>query len=316
MKKSNKSKVKILILAVLVIFLTGCTKVLEDPETKKAVTNPITGQNLTQNILCKPTDKDSIKLYEEYKEIVDIEKLPACKNFKITSGGYEGLWNSFFVKPLAWLIIQIGNFIKSYGLSLIITSILIRLLAVPITKKTAMQSELIAKAKPELDRLEEKYKGKDDQASMMKKSQEMTMIYKKYNINPVAGCLYAFLQIPLFIAFLEAINRVPAIFEENFIGFQLGTTPMVGLKNGNFLYLIIIVVVGITTYFSFKLNSTSTDTNGQSKVMNRVMVITITAMSLFMSSALGIYWITTNMFTVGQNLLVKRSKKLNGKVRV
>jgi len=314
-KKTNKT-IKVIFIIVALIFLTGCTKVLEDPETKKAVTNPVTGQSLTENILCRPTDEESIKLYEKYEDIIDIEKLPACKNFSITSGGYDGLWDSIFVKPLAWIIIQIGNFVKSYGLSLIITSLLIRLVAFPITKKTAMQSELIAKAKPELDRLELKYKGKDDQASVMKKSQEMTMIYKKYNINPVAGCLYAFLQIPLFIAFLEAINRVPAIFEETFIGFQLGTTPLIGMQEGNFIYLIIIVLVGITTYFSFKLNTTSADINGQSKMMNKIMVITITVMSLFMSSALGIYWTTTNLFTVGQNLLVKRSKKINGKVRI
>lgn len=316
MTKNKNEKFKLLIILILMVFLTGCTKVLEDPKTKKAVINPVTGQSLTQNILCQPTDEDAIKLYEEYEDIVDIEKLPTCKNFKITSGGYEGLWNSIFVKPLAWLIIQIGNLVKSYGLSLIITSLLIRLIAFPITKKTAIQSELIAKAKPELDRLEKKYEGKNDQDSMMKKSQEMTMIYKKYNINPIAGCLYAFLQIPLFIAFLEAINRVPAIFEENFIGFQLGTTPIIGMQNGNFLYLIIIAIVGVTTYFSFKLNSTSADTNKQSGSMNKIMVIVITIMSVFMSSALGIYWITTNLFTVGQNLLVKRSKKLNGKIRV
>lgn len=312
MKNKKNSKIKLLVIMLLLIFITGCTKVLENPETNKAVTNPVTGQSLTKNILCQPTDEESIKIYEEYKDVIDIEKLPACKNFSVTSGGYDGLWDSIFVKPLAWAIIQIGNLVKSYGLSLIITSLLIRLVALPITKKTAIQSELIAKAKPELDRLEKKYQGKEDQASMMKKSQEMTMIYKKYNINPVAGCLYAFLQIPLFIAFLEAINRVPAIFEENFIGFQLGTTPLIGMKNGNFLYLIIIVLVGLTTYFSFKLNSTSAGANGQSGMMNKVMVITITGMSLFMSSALGIYWITTNLFTVIQNLLVKRSKKLNG----
>lgn len=309
MKKKN-NRIKILLLIVLVLFSTGCTKVLKDPKTKKAVTNPTTGQNLTENILCQPRDKETIELYEKYK--IDTTKLPTCKKFSVTSGGYEGLWDSIFVKPLAWVIIQIGNFVKSYGLSLIITSLLIRFIAFPITKKTAMQSELIAKAKPELDRLEKKYANKNDQASMMKKSQEMTMIYKKYNINPVAGCLYALIQIPLFIAFLEAINRVPALFEEKFIGFQLGTTPIIGLQNGNFLYLIIIVLVGLTTFYSFKLNSTATGSNDQAKMMNRVMVITIVFMSLFMSSALGIYWVTTNVFTICQNLLVKRSKKING----
>lgn len=312
MKKKN-NKIKILLLVILLLLLsTGCTKSLSDPETKKAITNPTTGQSLTENILCQPTDKETIEIYEKYEDIVDIDKLPTCKKFKITSGGYDGLWDSIFIKPLAWAIIKIGTFVRSYGLSLIITSLLIRMIAIPITRKTAIQSELIAKAKPELDRLEKKYENKTDQASMMKKSQEMTMIYKKYNINPVSGCLYAFLQIPLFIAFLEAINRVPAIFEENFIGFQLGTTPVVGMQNGNYLYIIIIALVGLTTYFSFKLNSTSTDVNGQNTMMNKVMVITITVMSLFMSTALGIYWTTTNLFTVVQNLLVKRSKKLNG----
>ena len=310
--KTKTNKIKILLLICLLLLSTGCTKTLKDSETNKAVTNPTTGQSLTENILCKPKDKETIELYEKYEDVIDIDKLPTCKKFEITSGGYDGLWDSIFIKPLAWAIIQIGNFVKSYGLSLIITSLLIRAIAIPITKKTAMQSELIAKAKPELDKLEKKYENKTDQASMMKKSQEMTMIYKKYNINPVSGCLYAFLQIPLFIAFLEAINRVPAIFEENFIGFQLGTTPMIGMQNGNFLYLIIVALVGLTTYFSFKLNSTSTDVNGQNGMMNKVMVATIVFMSLFMSSALGIYWITTNLFTVVQNLLVKRSKKLNG----
>ena len=245
----KKNKSRLIIVLILIVLVTGCTKSLNDPKTKKVVTNPTTGQSLTENILCRPTDKETIELYEKYEDIVDIDKLPACKKFKVTSGGYDGLWDSIFIKPLAWLIIQIGNLIKSYGLSLIITSLLIRTLAIPITKKTAMQSELIAKAKPELDRLEKKYANKTDQESMMKKSQEMTMIYKKHNINPVSGCLYAFLQIPLFIAFLEAINRVPAIFEENFIGLQLGTTPLIGIQNGNFLYLIVIVLVGITTFF-------------------------------------------------------------------
>lgn len=311
MKKRN-NKYKLLILILLLAITTGCTKTLNDPKTKKVITNPTTGQSITENILCRPTDKETIEIYEKYEDIVDIDKLPTCKKFKITSGGYDGLWDSIFIKPLAWSIIKIGNFVKSYGLSLIITSLLIRMIAIPITRKTAMQSELIAKAKPELDRLEKKYANKNDQESMMKKSQEMTMIYKKYNINPISGCLYAFLQIPLFIAFLEAINRVPAIFEENFIGFQLGTTPIIGLQNGNYIYLIIILLVGLTTFFSFKLNTTSADVNGQNNMMSKVMVITITIMSLFMSTALGIYWTTTNLFTVVQNLLVKRSKKIHG----
>lgn len=50
----------------------------------------------------------------------------------------------------------------------------------------------------------------------MQKSQEMLVIYKKYKINPMAGCLYAFIQLPLFLAFYEALNRLPLIFEGSF----------------------------------------------------------------------------------------------------
>ena len=76
----------------------------------------------------------------------------------------------------------------------------------PLTQKTAMQSELIAKAQPELDRIEKKYDGKDDQESMLKKSQEIGLVYKKFNINPFAGCLYAFIQLPIFIAFFDSVK--------------------------------------------------------------------------------------------------------------
>jgi len=296
-----KSK-KIITLVLMCLLLTGCTKSLT--KNNEVVVNPTTGQSLTENILCKPTDKETIKIYEENK--VDISKLPECKKFKANSGGYEGLWTSIFVKPLAWLIISIGNLVKNYGASLIIVSLLIRMVAYPFTKKTAMQSELLKQANPELDKLEKKYENKTDQESLMKKNQEMMIIYKKYNINPVSGCLFSMLQLPLFIGFLEAINRVPAIFEETLLGFQLGTTPLTALQNGNYLYLILILIVGITTYYSFRLNATAMANNDQAKMTNKIMIIMIIVMSFFMTAALNIYWITTNLFTIFQNLLVKR----------
>ena len=301
-------KKKLIILLVSVLLLTGCTTTLKDSD-KKVVTNPDTGQSLTKNILCQPTKKKIIKLYE--KNGIKLEKLPECSDFKITSGGYEGLWNSIFVKPLAFVILWFNNYVKNAAVALIITSILIRLLAYPLTKKTALQSELIKQAQPELQKLEKKYEGKTTQQDMMKKSQEMTMIYRKYNINPISGCLFALIQLPLFIAFLEAINRVPALFEGRFLGLQLGTTPSVGLlTNHNFVYLILILLVGVSTYFSFNMNKTTQqETTSPMKNMTTIMTAMIVVMGFFMSSALCIYWVTTNLFTIGQNIIVKRSNK-------
>lgn len=309
MKKQRNIKKIVLMLVVLLLFTTGCTKTLKD-DNNNVVTNPETGQSLTENILCQPENEETIKVYEENG--VDLSKYPKCSDFKINSGGYDGLWTSIFVKPLAFVILLINNYIGSAALSLIITSLAIRLIAYPLTRKTAMQSELIKKAQPELDKLEKKYANKTDQESIMKKSQEMTMIYKKYNINPVSGCIFGFIQLPLFIAFLEAINRVPALFEDTFLTLQLGTTPSVGLlTHGNFAYLILILLVGVTTYFSFKLNkTTSQSANDPMKNMTTIMTIMIIVTGFFMSAALCIYWITTNLFTIIQNLLVKRSKEV------
>lgn len=304
--KNKKNMSKILVILISVLLLTGCTKQLED-KNNKVVTNPTTGQSLTENILCQPQDEEVRKLYADNDK--NIDELPVCKNFSIGSGGYDGLWSSGIVKPLAWVIIKLGNIFKDYGIGLIITSLIIRLIAYPITRKTAMQSELMKSAKPELDRLEKKYQGKTDQASMMKKSNEMALIYKKYNINPISGCLFALIQIPLFIGFLEAINRVPAIFEENLLGLQLGTTPFTGIKGGNLLYLVLAIIVGATTYFSLKMNSSANPDDQSMKMMSRFMFFLILFTSFFMTSALNIYWITTNLFTVVQNIIVKRKKE-------
>ena len=177
-----------------------------------------------------------------------------------------------------------------------------------------MQSELMKKAQPELERIQKKYKGKEDQESLMKQQQEMMMVYKKNNINPLGGCLFAFLQLPIFIAFFEAVQRTPALFEDKFLALQLGTTPVVGISSGAwFAYLILIILIGLTTYFSLNLNSSANMQDPSMKMMPIMMTGMIFLTGLFMPSALGIYWITSNLFTIGQNLLVKRSKEVNGK---
>ena len=163
-----------------------------------------------------------------------------------------------------------------------------------------------------LKKLEKKYANKQDQESMMMKSQEMMMIYKKHNINPLSGCLFSFIQIPLFFAFYEAISRIPVIFEETFLGFQLGTSPLVAVTKGQYYYLIFIVLIALATYFSFKLNSGASmnkEQEQQMKSMSKIMVVMMTFTAFSISSGIAIYWVTSNVFTIIQNLLVKRKKK-------
>ncbi|MCI9233190.1 MAG: YidC/Oxa1 family membrane protein insertase [Bacilli bacterium] len=310
MKK--KKLILIMMLCAITLSATGCTTLLKD-EKGKAVQNPVTGQNLPKNILCRPESKKTIEVYEDNK--IELNKLPKCSEFVPASGGYEGIWTTIFVKPLAWIIIQIGKIVKNYGLAVILITLLIRMIMFPLTQKSAVQSENLKLAKPELDKLEKKYKNRQDQEAMMQKSQEMLVIYKKYKINPMAGCLYAFIQLPLFLAFYEALNRLPLIFEGSFLGLHLGMTPLTGITSGRIYYIIIVILVGLVTYYSFKLNSgasMSEDQAKQMKMMTNIMTGVITLSSLTISSAIGLYWITNSGFTIVQNLIVKRRKN-NGK---
>jgi len=300
------NKKKIIILATCMFLLSGCTKTLKD-EDKNVVTNKETGQSITENIICKPTNEDVIEIYKDND--VNLKKLPDCDEFNPLTN-YEGLWTSIFVKPLAWLILKIGSLLNSYGSSIIITCLLLRVILMPITKKTAVQSELIKKAQPELDKLEKKYKGKDSQEDQTRKAQEMLMIYQKYQINPMAGCFLSFVQLPLLFAFLEAINRTPALFENDFLVFQMGTTPWVGITNGNYWYILLIVLIIGTTFFSFR--KTMKDQSGaaaqQMKYTIYFMLAMISIASFTLPAALGIYWITSSLFTILQNIYVEKKK--------
>ena len=327
---------KILIVMSVVLLLTGCT------EYKSYNNEPViiesTGQRVVENILCKTeeTEKQFNEIKEKYKkeldnqlnnnsitndeynkkinelnEQFDLSNVSVCSEFQVFSGD-EGLWTTLFVKTLAWVITKIGMIMKNYGWAIIIVTLLIRLVLYPLTKKTAMQSENLNLAKSKLDKLEAKYRNRNDQQSQMLKTQEMMAIYKQYNINPMSGCLFALIQIPLFFAFYEALYRLPVVLEENFYGINLGITPLTALQNGQFHYLIFSIIVIIATYFSFKLNSTTNPSGDQAKQMKMMMNISIVMISIAsftISTGIALYWIVNSSFTIVQNLIVKRRKK-------
>lgn len=305
-----KKKLKIMIIAFLLILSTGCTKTLKD--NKNVVTYEKTGQSLTSNILCKPEEKELLELYNDYNDklTVKLDDLPACKSFTPSKVKYQSLWESIFVKPLAFIILKFGYLIKNMGVSVMIIGLIIRLIMLPIQIKTVKQSDNMKKAQPELAKIERKYKNKTDNDSLMAKSQETMLLYKKYNLNPVSGCLLAFIQLPLFFAFLEAINRVPAIFEGTFLTMNLGMTPATGIGNKNYIYIILVVLIILTTYLSFKNTMSNQEQSPemaqQMKMMSIFMIVMISFASLSLPTAIALYWIVTNGFAVIQNFIIKK----------
>ncbi len=306
----------IIILLILVFMLTGCTKYLQD-DNKKRIVNESTGQSLPSNILCKPTSDELLEIYQKYDKNLEVplEKLGDCENLKYYDAeNYNGLWVQLIVMPLAWLIIRIGNFVGNYGISVMLVGLLIRFILLPFSIKMTKQSENMKKVQPEMAKIERKYAGKTDQESMMAKSQETMMLYKKYNVSPFGSCLLSFVQLPLFFGFLEAINRIPAIFEGSLGVYQLGTTPLIGLKSGNYYYIILILLIMLTTYLSFKFSmSNSMGTNPeqekQMKMMTTFMIVFISIASFSLPTAIALYWVVTNGFNVVQNLVIKKGVK-------
>lgn len=310
----KKNKKLVVVLIALVLLSTGCTKTLTN-KNKEKIINESTGQAVTSNILCLPEDEELLEIYEDNKERMDVDydSLKPCKSFSPGDLKYNGLWESIFIKPLAFVIIKLGQLVHNYGLAVMVLGVLIRLILVPFTIKSMKQSENMKKAQPELQAIQKKYGNTNDQAVAMQMSQEMMMVYKKYDISPASGCLISFIQLPILLAFLEAINRVPAIFEGDFLTLQLGTSPFVGIKEGNLLYIVMILLIVATTYFSYKnsMSSASTGNADQDKQMDfmmKFMIVFISIASLSLPTALALYWIVTNGFMIVQNLILKRDK--------
>jgi YidC/Oxa1 family membrane protein insertase len=135
-------------------------------------------------------------------------------------------------------------------------------------------------------------------------------LYQKYKINPMSSCLLSFVQIPLLFAFLEAINRTPVIFENEFLGLDMGTTISHGImSNVWWMYIIFLLLVLGSSYLSFR--KTLKDQTGMQKQMKGTiyfMLAMIVIASFSLPVALGLYWIASSLFTVLQNVLVERKK--------
>ena len=331
-----KNKFLSIILIMMMLLTTGCgNKSYIVDKNKKIVINEQTGQNLQKDIYCRPEKNSEVyKLYKKYEKQmnVSLKKLPECNEFKMNSNKTNSLWQFIFVKPLAFLILKLGYLLKHIGLtksflgvSVMIIGLAIRLIILPFNIKTQKQSRRIQEAAPELKKIERKYANRTDQEAMILKGQETMAVYQKYKISPFTSCLLSLIQLPLFFAFLQAIYKIPAIYEGEIFGWNLGTTPSVGLfKNHQYSFIILIILIILTTYFSFKYTmkqsqSMAADSNAgsQMKTMLIVMTVLIAFASFSLPTAIALYWIVTYAFIIIQTFVMNllSNKEKNKKVK-
>lgn len=106
-------------------------------------------------------------------------------------------------------VVDVVTPIGTLGIAIILFTFFTRLLLTPLQIKQQRTTRGMSKIQPELQKIQQKYAGKKDQQSQMAQSQEMQALYKKYNINPLAGCLPLLIQLPLIYA-LYAVLRAPS----------------------------------------------------------------------------------------------------------
>lgn len=131
--------------------------------------------------------------------------------FLTQSGGFLGT----IAKPFGWILNAIYEFltlfeIHNIALCIILFTFITKALMIPLTIKQQKFSKMSSVMQPELAKLNAKYKGKKDEASVRKMQAEQAAIYEKYGVSPTAGCLPLLIQLPIMLALYRVIQNIPA----------------------------------------------------------------------------------------------------------
>ncbi|OZU89468.1 OxaA precursor [Virgibacillus indicus] len=214
----------------------------------------------------------------------------------------EGIWNTYFVYPVSWLITYFANlFNENYGLSIVIVTIIFRLVLLPLNVKQLKSSKAMQDIQPELKEIQKKYSSKD--ANTQQKLQQETMaLFQKHGVNPLAGCLPIFVQMPILIGMYHAIMRTEAISTHNFLWFELGSPDY-----------ILPIIAAAATFLQQKLMMAGSPAaqNPQMMVMLYVMPLMIGVMAFFFPAALALYWVVGNIFMVAQTIFIRKPMMSN-----
>ncbi|PLR83350.1 OxaA precursor [Bacillus canaveralius] len=224
--------------------------------------------------------------------------LTGCTEYNqpITSES-TGFWNEFIVYPLSMLIVKMAEFAGgSYGMSIILVTLIIRLAILPLMIKQTRSSKAMQALQPEMQKLREKYSSKD-QKTQQKLQQETMALFQAHGVNPLAGCFPLVIQMPILIGFYHAISRTREIAEHNFLWFDLGAPDP---------YYILPLVAGVTTFIQQKIMMAGTEgQNPQMAMMLWIMPVMIIVFAINFPAALSLYWVVGNIFMIVQTYFIK-----------
>ena len=217
-----------------------------------------------------------------------------------------------------WLVIPtfdfLGKYISNYGLIILLLTIFIKIIISPLTYKSYLSTAKMRLLKPEMDKLNEKYPKQED---AMKKQQAMMALYKSAGVNPMGGCIPMLIQFPILIAMFRFFPASIELRGKSFLWADDLSSydsilhlpfniPFYGDHVSLFALLMAVSLFGYS-YFNYQQTASS---QPQMAGMKFMMVYMMPIMMLLWfnsySSGLCYYYLLSNLFTIGQTLVIRR----------
>ncbi len=214
-------------------------------------------------------------------------------------------WFRWFEKPIFWLLDSLFRAVHNFGVAIILLTLIVRGMMFPVAQRQFASMAAMRAIQPKLKVIQERFK-EDKQ----KQQQEIMALYKAEGVNPLAGCLPIFLQIPVFFALYKVLVLTIEMRHQPFFGWikdlsapdplhvlnlfgLLPFTPPAFLAIG-----VLAILLGITMWAQFKLQPAAMDP-AQQQVMSLMPWMMMFVMAPF-AAGLLIYWITSNLLTIAQ----------------
>ena len=236
-------------------------------------------------------------------------KLNECLN----SNGWLG-WLETILK---WFMEVINKFVHNWGVSIIIMTILIKLLMFPFTKKQSMGTLKMQEIQPKIQAIQAKYK--DNQQKLQ---QEMAKIYKDNGYNPMSGCLPMLVQFLILFAMYNLFNNyfefrgssfIPHWIEDLSSGDSIYTLKFDIPFFGNQVRILPFIYLASQLLFGKITGNGGTTAPGTSQAQMQMMMYVMPIMFFVMfynaPSGLLLYWTVSNIFQMGQQIIINKTMK-------
>lgn len=201
-------------------------------------------------------------------------------------------WLTFIAAPLYWLLDHIHNLVGNWGWSIILLTVLIKLVFYPLSATSYRSMAHLRRVQPKLASLKERYGDNRE-----KLSQAMMEIYKTEKINPLGGCLPIVVQIPVFISLYWVLLQSVELRQAPFVLW-------IHDLSAKDPYFILPILMGISMLTQQLISPQMTDPL-QRKVM-MAMPVLFTFFFAFFPSGLVLYWVCQNLLSIAQQWWITR----------